>query len=83
MGWLFTHLLRGTFSLLSMIPNDIPLTVMAELLVTNMVGIMFWFAFQEAAEQRAFRVPLRMMRQVYLTTSDLTCRRIGFKFPYV
>ena len=55
MGWLFTHLLRETFSLLSMIPIDIPLTVMAEILGTNMVGIMFWFAFQEAAEQRAFR----------------------------
>jgi len=63
-----------------MIPIDIPLTVMAEILVTNMVGIMFWFAFQEAAEQRAFRVPLRMMHRVYSTTSDLTCRRIGFKF---
>ena len=55
MGWLFTHLLRETFSLLSMIPIDIPLTVMAEILVTSMVGIMFWFAFQEAAEKRAFR----------------------------
>jgi len=41
MGWLFTHLLPGTFSLLSMIPINIPLIVMAELLVTNMVGIMF------------------------------------------
>ena len=50
MGWLFTHLLRETFSLLSMIPIDIPLTVMAEIFVTSMVGIMFWFAFQEAAE---------------------------------
>ena len=38
-----------------MIPIDIPLTVMAEIFVTSMVGIMFWFAFQEAAEQRAFR----------------------------
>ena len=70
-SWLFTHLLRGTFSLLSLIPVDIPLTVVAELLVTNLVGIMFWFAFQEAAEQRSFRVPLRMMRRVYATTSDL------------
>ena len=55
MGWLFTHLLRETFSLLSMIPIDIPLTVMAEILVTSIVGIMFWSTFQEAAEQRAFR----------------------------
>ena len=74
--WLFTHLLRGTFSLLSLIPVDIPLTVVAELLVTNLVGIMFWFAFQEAAENRSFRVPLRMMRRVYSTTSDLLAFQI-------
>ena len=70
-GWLFTHLLRGAFSLISVLPAAIPATFVAELLVTNFVGIFFWVAFQEAAEQRSFQVPIRMMRGVYSTSIDL------------
>jgi hypothetical protein len=76
-GWLFTHLLRGAFSLLSLIPVNIPITVLSELFVTDLIGIMFWFAFKEAADQKSFRVPVRMLGQVYRSTSELLSFQIN------
>ena len=44
----FVHVLRGIFSLVSLLPPLVPATFVAELLATCFVGVMFWLAFDTA-----------------------------------
>lgn len=47
--WLFKQLLSFAYSAFSIIPG-IPPIVLAELFVTNLVGVLFWVGFGEAKE---------------------------------
>ncbi|MCY4263026.1 MAG: hypothetical protein OXC97_06940 [Candidatus Dadabacteria bacterium] len=60
--WGFVHVLRATFSLLSLIPVNLPLTFLAELITTNAFGIIFWMLFECVREEK----PLKSAK-VFLT----------------
>lgn len=68
--WLFKALLGLAFALFSVIPGINPL-IFAELLVTNLVGVMFWVGFKEAAATGSFAVPLRTLGDIAQETQDL------------
>lgn len=59
----FRWLLGFGFSLFSWFPGN-PL-IAAELLVTNLVGVIFWVGFLEAKETGSFTVPVRMALEIW------------------
>jgi hypothetical protein len=56
--WLFRQLLGLAFSLFSLV-GALPATFLAELAVTNFVGVLLWAGFREMTSSKAFRVPAR------------------------
>ena len=69
-GWGFVHLLRFVFSLVVLIPG-VPATFISELIVSNLVGVLFWVGFKEAHSSGSFSVPRRMLNRVRRLTSEL------------
>jgi hypothetical protein len=69
--YLFRAMLGVAFSLFAPIPG-LPATAMAELLVTNLVGILFWVGFEEAKLSGSFRVPKRALTRIGQEFRDLT-----------
>ena len=59
------------FSLLTPLPG-ISAMVPAELVVTNLMGILFWTGFQEARSKGSFSVPLRALKHIGQETKELT-----------
>lgn len=53
--WVFVHVLRATFSLLSVVPVNLPLTFLAELITTNAFGILFWMLFECVREEKPLK----------------------------
>ena len=68
--WLFKALLGLAFALFSVIPGINPL-IFAELLVTNLVGVLFWVGFKEAAATGSFSVPMRAVGGIWEETQAL------------
>jgi hypothetical protein len=66
----FRALLGFAFSLFSVIPGISPM-IFAELLVTNLVGVLFWVGFKEAAATGSFRVPWRAVEGIASETKAL------------
>lgn len=66
----FKELLSFGFSLFSMIPEVNPLMI-AELMVTDFVGILFWIGFSEAKEKGSFSIPKRMIVKIFKITKEL------------
>ena len=58
------------FSMFSIIPGVNPL-IFAELVVTNLVGILFWIGFQEAARSGEFTIPKKLLVDVFSLTKGL------------
>ena len=56
----FGHLVRGFFSLFSVIPGN-PL-VLAEIFSTNLVGVLFIVGFMEIKKGKSFRIPPRLLK---------------------
>jgi hypothetical protein len=67
----FKELLGLAFSLVSTVLPGVNPLVFAELLVTNLVGVLFWIGFREAASNGSFRIPWRMMLWIGRETKDL------------
>lgn len=68
--WGFKTLLGLGFSLFSIIPELNPLIV-AEIFVTNFVGILFWFGFKEAKETNSFQIPKRLIPEIFKISKGL------------
>ena len=64
-------LLGFAFSLFSVIPELNPL-ILAELFITNLVGVLFWIGFEEAKATGSFRVPTRALKRIGIETKELT-----------
>lgn len=60
----FKELLGFAFSLVSTLLPGINPLIFGELLVTNLVGVLFWVGFREAATTGSFQVPWRMLRWI-------------------
>lgn len=58
------------FSVFSIIPGINPL-IFAELVVTNLVGILFWIGFQEASRSGEFSIPKKLIGNIYSLTKGL------------
>ncbi len=58
------------FSLFSVVPGLNPM-ILAELIVTNLVGVLFWVGFEEAKLTGSFTVPVRAMKRIGTETKDL------------
>ena len=63
-------LLGFAFSMFSVMPGINPL-IFAEILVTDLVGILFWIGFNEAKETGSFTIPNRMILKAGITTRGL------------
>ena len=63
----FRHLLGFAFSLFSLIPYINPM-ILSELFVTNLVGMFFWFGFEELKQKGVFKVPLKSLKQLFKKT---------------
>jgi len=68
--WLIKALLGLAFALFSVIPGINPL-IFAELLVTNLVGVLFWVGFKVAAATGSFSVPMRAVGGIWEETQAL------------
>jgi hypothetical protein len=66
----FKHLLSFGFSLFSIIPMVNPL-VIAELLVTNLVGVLFWIGFEETKKSGSFSIPLKTLVSIVSKTKQI------------
>ncbi|MCU9839154.1 hypothetical protein OEZ49_15365 [Ruegeria sp. WL0004] len=64
------HILGFFFSFFSLV-GLLPATAMAELFATSLVGVIFWVGFQEARENGAFLVPVRLFNTVWSRTREL------------
>ena len=73
--YLFRTLLNVTFSIFSLIPA-LPATFLAELLVTSIVGVVFWVGFIEARETGAFFIPARLFRSTYRKIRELSAYQV-------
>ncbi|MGA0170360.1 MAG: hypothetical protein ACO3JV_11845 [Pseudomonadales bacterium] len=58
------------FSITSIIPGLNPM-ILAELAVTNLVGVLFWIGFEEAKRTGSFTVPMRALSRVGTETKNL------------
>ena len=68
--WGFKQMLGVAFSLFGFLGPINPL-IPAELLVTNLVGVMFWVGFDEARQRGSFTVPARAVGKIWTETKDL------------
>jgi hypothetical protein len=66
----FRTILGFAFSLFSVVPGINPL-ILAEILVTDLVGVLFWIGFIEAKETGSFIIPKRMILKAGTTTRGL------------
>jgi len=67
---IFRHLLGFAFSLFSVIPFISPM-ILAELFVTDFVGVLFWVGFEEARDKGSFKVPKRAFLRIKDRTKDI------------
>lgn len=72
----FRAALGLAFSLFSVIPGLNPM-IFAELLVTNLVGVLFWVGFQEAKSQGSFAIPVRALSRIGSETKALAAFQWG------
>ena len=68
--YLFRTLLGFSFSLFSIVPGINPL-ILAELFVTDLVGILFFLGFKEAKEEGSFQIPKRLFTKAFSMTKEL------------
>lgn len=68
---IFKELLGFVFSLVSSFLPFVNPLIIAELLVTNFIGVLFWAGFREAATRGSFQVPKRLLLWVGRETKSL------------
>ncbi|RLI69393.1 hypothetical protein DRO91_07825 [Candidatus Heimdallarchaeota archaeon] len=66
----FQSILGFAFSLFSTV-GLLPATVLAELVTTNVIGVLFWFGFLEVKKNGSFRIPGRMLLCLKGRVTDL------------
>jgi hypothetical protein len=66
----FKHLISFGFSLFSVIPMLNPL-ILAELFVTNLVGVLFWVGFEESRKSGSFSIPVKTLISISSKTKKI------------
>ena len=68
----FRHLLGFGFSIFSIVlPAGLNPLLFAELFVTNLVGVMFWFAFEELKKNGTFTIPKSMFLSIIIKSREM------------
>ncbi len=75
--FVFRHLLGFAFAMFNMV-GALPATILAELLVTDIVGVLFWFGFAEANKTGRFRIPKMMIGHLLEKTTELFSHQEDF-----
>ena len=75
---LFKEAISVTFSLFSSFTGPLNPMIPAELLVTNLYGIMFLVGFKEMKKTGSFKIPLNTFGEIYKTTKELTAHQWKF-----
>lgn len=68
--WLFKQFLGVAFSFFNMV-GVLPATFLAELTVTDVVGILFWVGFREVKKDKPFRIPKSTLHFVLKESRNL------------
>lgn len=66
----FKQLLMLSLSLFSVVPMMPPI-ILAELFVSNFVGVLFWVGFEEAKQKGSFKIPKRALKGILNRTKEL------------
>ena len=66
----FRQLLSLSFSMFSVIPM-LPPIILAELFVSDFVGVLFWVGFEEAKEKGSFKIPARALKGILSRSKEL------------
>ncbi len=66
----FKHILSFAFSMVSVIPGLNPL-ILAELMVTNFVGVLFWVGFKEVKATGSFSIPMKLLMEIGTQTKNI------------
>ena len=65
------HIVSFLFSLFSVIPMINPL-IPAELVMTNLVGVLFWVGFEEVKRGRNFSIPAKTLKNILSRLKSIT-----------
>lgn len=65
------HIISFLFSIFSIIPMVNPLVV-AELIMTNLVGVLFWIGFEEVKRQGSFSIPAKTIKNIVFRLKEIT-----------
>ncbi len=75
---LFKEAISAAFSLFSSFTGPLNPLIPAELLVTNLYGIMFLVGFKEMKKNGSFKIPFNTFNEIYKTTKELTAHQWKF-----
>ena len=75
---LFKEAVSASFSLFSSFTGPLNPLIPAELLVTNLYGIMFLVGFKEMKKTGSFKIPFKTFNEIYKTTKELTAHQWKF-----
>ena len=75
---LFKEAISAAFSLFSSFTGPLNPLIPAELLVTNLYGIMFLVGFKEMKKTGSFKIPFNTFNEIYKTTKELTAHQWKF-----
>ncbi len=65
------HIISFLFSLFSIIPMINPL-IPAELVMTNLIGVLFWVGFEEVKKGDNFSIPLKTLTKIVSRLKEIT-----------
>jgi len=74
--WAFKELLGLMFSLFSFLVPFNPL-IAAELVVTDLIGVLFWVGFDAAKQDGSFKLPMRALTKITAETKGLATFQLG------
>ena len=69
--FVFKGLLSFVFSIVSVVLPFINPLIIAELLVTNFIGVLFWVGFEQMHKTKQFSIPKRMLKTIGERTKTL------------
>ena len=65
------HIISVLFSLFSIIPMVNPL-IPAEIVMTNLIGVLFWVGFEEAKKSGSFSIPKKTIKSIVYRLKKIT-----------
>ena len=65
------HIISFLFSIFSVIPMVNPL-VITELIMTNLVGVLFWIGFEEVKKDGSFSIPAKTIKSIVFRLKEIT-----------